>query len=119
MKHRIKQKAAQAALHAVILLLICIMLYYSLQLFLVVLAGACLMVFMTRTIGGRSARYFIRQQKSLGNEEGYIEEMMHGQKVVKVFNHEDKAKSDFDDVNNQLFHDARNANTYANILRLL
>ncbi len=100
----------------VVISLICIMLYYSLQLFLVVLLGACLMVFMTRTIGGRSARYFIRQQKSLGNEEGYIEEMMNGQKVVKVFCHEETCKEDFDKINDQLFLDAQNANRFANIL---
>ena len=100
----------------VVLSLICIMLYFSLQLFCVVVVGACVMVFMTRAIGGRSARYFIRQQKSLGNEEGYIEEMMNGQKVVKVFCHEDTCKEDFDKINDQLFHDAREANKFANIL---
>ena len=100
----------------VLLSLICIMLYFSVQLFCVVVVGACLMVFMTRTIGGRSAKYFIRQQKSLGNEEGYIEEMMNGQKVVKVFCHEDACKEDFDKINDQLFHDAREANKFANIL---
>ncbi|MBR6745639.1 MAG: ABC transporter ATP-binding protein [Clostridia bacterium] len=100
----------------IVISLICIMLYYSLQLFLVVLLGACLMVFVTRTVGGRSARYFIRQQKSLGNEEGYIEEMMNGQKVVKVFCHEETCKEDFDKINDQLFRDAQNANRFANIL---
>ena len=74
------------------------------------------MVFVTRTIGGRSARHFIRQQKSLGNEEGYIEEMMNGQKVVKVFCHEETCKEDFDKINEQLFLDAQNANRFANIL---
>ena len=100
----------------IVISLICIMLYYSLQLFLVVSIGAFLMVFVTRTIGGRSARYFIRQQKSLGNEEGYIEEMMNGQKVVKVFCHEETCKEDFDKINDQLFLDAQNANRFANIL---
>ena len=100
----------------IVISLICIMLYYSLQLFLVVVIGAFLMIFVTRTIGGRSARYFIRQQKSLGNEEGYIEEMMNGQKVVKVFCHEDTCKEDFDKINEQLFRDAQNANRFANIL---
>ena len=100
----------------IVISLICIMLYYSLQLFLVVFLGAFLMVFVTRTIGGRSARHFIRQQKSLGNEEGYIEEMMNGQKVVKVFCHEETCKKDFDKINDQLFLDAQNANRFANIL---
>ena len=92
------------------------MLYYSLQLFLVVLLGACLMVFVTRTVGGRSARYFIRQQKSLGNEEGYIEEMMNGQKVVKVFCHEDENKKEFDKRNEELCYNMTTANTYGNIV---
>ncbi len=100
----------------IVISLICIMLYYSLHLFLVVLIGAFLMVFVTKTIGGRSARYFIRQQKSLGNEEGYIEEMMNGQKVVKVFCHENACKEDFDKINDQLFRDAQSANRFANIL---
>ena len=100
----------------IVISLVCIMLYYSLQLFLVVVIGAFLMIFVTRTIGGRSARYFIRQQKSLGNEEGYIEEMMNGQKVIKVFCHEDTCKEDFDKINEQLFRDAQNANRFANIL---
>ena len=100
----------------IVISLVCIMLYYSLQLFLVVVIGAFLMIFVTKTIGGRSAKYFIRQQKSLGNEEGYIEEMMNGQKVVKVFCHEDTCKEDFDKINEQLFQDAQNANRFANIL---
>ncbi len=100
----------------IIISLICIMLSFSVQLFFVVFCGACLMVFVTKTIGGRSARYFIRQQKSLGHEEGYIEEMMNGQKVVKVFCHEDACKDDFDKINDQLFRDAQNANRFANIL---
>ncbi|MBQ7309269.1 MAG: ABC transporter ATP-binding protein [Clostridia bacterium] len=100
----------------IIISLIVIMLRFSVQLFCVVVCGAVLMVFMTRTIGGRSARYFIRQQKSLGHEEGYIEEMMNGQKVVKVFCHEDTCKKDFDQINDQLFRDAKEANKFANIL---
>ena len=100
----------------IVISLICIMMYYSVQLFAVVLIGACVMVFVTRTIGGRSARFFIRQQRSLGNEEGYIEEMMNGQKVVKVFCHEETCKEDFDKINEQLFRDAQNANRFANIL---
>ncbi len=100
----------------VVISLIVIMLSFSLQLFCVVVCGAALMIFITRTVGGRSARYFIRQQKSLGHEEGYIEEMMNGQKVVKVFCHEDACKEDFDKINEQLFHDAKEANKFANIL---
>ncbi len=100
----------------VVITLVFLMMYFSVWLGLVVLCGACVMLFVTKTIGGRSAHYFIRQQKSLGHEEGYIEEMMNGQKVVKVFCHEDACKKDFDDINEQLFKDARNANRFANIL---
>ena len=100
----------------VLISLITIMLTFSLQLFCVVILGAVAMIIVTRTVGGRSAKYFLRQQKSLGNEEGYIEEMMNGQKVVKVFCHEEACKEDFDKINEQLFHDAREANKFANIL---
>lgn len=93
-----------------------IMLYYSLWLALVVLTGAVLMVFITRKVGGASAQYFIRQQQSLGRAEGFVEEMMNGQKVVKVFSHEREAKADFDKINDALFHDSEKANKYANML---
>ncbi len=100
----------------VVITLVFLMMYFSVWLGLVVLCGACVMLFVTKTIGGRSAHFFIRQQKSLGHEEGYIEEMMNGQKVVKVFCHEEACKKDFDVINEQLFKDARNANRFANIL---
>ena len=93
-----------------------IMLYYSVWLTLVVLAGVVLMFFVTKKVGGGSAKYFIRQQKAIGRTEGYIEEIMNGQKVVKVFCHEDAAKADFDKINDALFEDARSANRYANML---
>ncbi len=96
--------------------LVFLMFWFSAWLALVVLAGACVMLVVTKVIGGRSAHYFVRQQKSLGHEEGYIEEMMNGQKVVKVFCHEDACKDDFDKINEQLFEDARSANRFANIL---
>jgi ATP-binding cassette subfamily B protein len=69
-----------------------------------------------RTIGGKSGMYFIRQQKSLGAVNGYIEEMMEGQKVVKVFCHEEESIERFDKLNEDLFDSAKNANTFANIL---
>ncbi len=93
-----------------------IMIYYSLWLTLVVLACVIVMLFITKHVAGHSSRYFIRQQKSLGKEEGYIEEIMHGQKVVKVFNHEEESKADFDKINDMLFEESKNANRYANIL---
>lgn len=74
------------------------------------------MVMTVRKIGGKSSMYFIRQQKSLGTVNGYIEEMMEGQKVVKVFCHEEESKARFKDLNQDLFESAKNANTFANIL---
>ena len=93
-----------------------IMVYYSLWMTLVVLAGVVCMFLVTKKVGGGSARYFIRQQQALGKTEGYVEEMMNGQKVVKVFCHEEEAKKGFDAINDSLFHDAEQANRYANIL---
>lgn len=93
-----------------------IMLYFSVWLTMVVLAGTALMVFLTKVIGGGSAKYFIKQQRAIGKEEGYIEEIMNGQKVVKVFCHEEESKADFDRINDQLYHDSEKANHYSNIL---
>ena len=56
-----------------------------------ILLGIIAMVFVSKRVGGGSAKYFIRQQRSIGNTEGYIQEMMNGQKVIKVFNHEEEA----------------------------
>ena len=74
------------------------------------------MLFVTRFLAGRSGRYFIRQQVKLGDLNGYIEEMINGQKVVKVFCHEEEAQEGFDAVNDALFESADKANKYANIL---
>lgn len=93
-----------------------IMLYYSLWLALVVLAGVACMTWVVKKIGGNSAKYFVRQQQALGRTEGFIEEMMNGQKVVKVFCHEEKAKEGFDAINDGLFSDSEKANRYANML---
>lgn len=94
----------------------CIMLYYSIPLSLVVVVVTILILCITKYIAGHSTRYFARQQTSLGNINGYIEEMLEGQKVVKVFCHEEKAEEGFDKKNDLLYEDARNANRYANIL---
>jgi len=93
-----------------------IMIYYCLWLTLVVIIGVLVMLFVTRKVGGGSARYFIRQQKALGRMEGFVEEIMNGQKVIKVFCHEEESKADFDRINESLFDDAKAANQYANIL---
>ncbi len=96
--------------------LISIMLYYSIWLSLVVFLGVALMFLITKKIGGNSAKYFVKQQKSLAKVEGFVEEMIHGQKVVKVFCHEDENMSAFDELNSRLYSDATSANRYANIL---
>ena len=95
---------------------VCIMLYYSVWLFLVVIVGIGLMTLVTKKIGGGSARYFIRQQEQMGKTEGFVEELMNGQKVVKVFCHEEQTKEDFDKINDELFRVAERANKYANTL---
>lgn len=93
-----------------------IMVYYCVWLTLVVVGGVALMTFIVKKVGGGSAKYFFRQQNALGKVEGFIEEMMYGQKVIKVFCHEEESKDDFDQLNDTLFEEARKANQYANIL---
>lgn len=93
-----------------------IMLYYSLWMSLVVVVGVIIMLRVIKKVGGNSAKYFIRQQESIGKVEGYIEEMMNGQKVVKVFCHEKESKADFDALNEELFEVSERANKYANTL---
>lgn len=99
-----------------VLTVLFIMLYYSLWLTLVILLGVGCMVLVTKRIGGNSARYFINQQKAIGKTEGFVEEMMNGQKVVKVFCHEEASKADFDRLNDELFHESEKANKFANML---
>lgn len=94
----------------------CIMIYYCLWLTLVVLLGVVLILFITKKIGGGSAKYFFRQQTALGKVEGFVEEIMNGQKVVKVFCHEEESEADFDRLNDMLFEEAQKANRYANTL---
>ena len=93
-----------------------LMLTYSFWLSLVVLISTFFMTFMVKKIGGNSAKYMISQQTSLAEEEGFVEEMMKGQKVVKVFTHEEKAKEDFDKLNEKLFKDSERAHIFGNIL---
>lgn len=100
----------------VLLTVFCIMIYYSFWLTGVVLIGCVIMFFITKNFGSKSSRFFIKQQQTLGATEGYIEEMMNGQKVIKVFNREEDAIAGFDKVNNAWFEASRKANTFANIL---
>ena len=83
---------------------------------LVVIAMVIVMTFVARYLGGNSSRYFVKQQEDLGRVNGYIEEMIEGQKVVKVFCYEDENIKRFDEINEDLCDSATSANTYANIL---
>ncbi len=93
-----------------------IMLYYSVWMTLLLLAGVVVMMIVSKKIGGGSAKYFLRQQKSIAREEGFAQEMMNGQKVIKVFSREKECKEDFDKINNELFEDSYRAHAYANTL---
>lgn len=94
----------------------CAMVYTSIYLTIFVLVFITLMLQVAKKIGGNSAKYFIKQQKSIGDLNGYIEEMIHGQKVVKVFCHEEKAKADFNKLNEELCKNSTEANKFANIM---
>ena len=98
------------------LVLFVIMLLYSLWLMFVVFVGVAIMAAVAKYVGSRSAKYFIRQQAVIGKTEGYIEEMMGGQKVIKVFCHEERAKEEFDKINDELCDASDKANAYGNIL---
>ena len=104
-----------SSLISVITLLV-IMFSKSIWLSLVIFIGVAFMTLVTKVIGGNSAKYFIKQQVSLGEEEGFIQEMIQGQKVVKVFCHEEQSKIDFDKKNDKLCEDATNAHKFANVL---
>ena len=97
-------------------ILVVVMLVNSVWLSLIVLLGVIAMMFTTKNVGGRSGKFFMAQQKTIGQVEGYVEEMMHGQKVVKVFCHEEESKADFDRLNEQLRNDTTRANSFGNIL---
>ncbi|MBR6579203.1 MAG: ABC transporter ATP-binding protein [Clostridia bacterium] len=101
---------------AIVCFVVSIMLYFSVWMTLVVMVGVCFMIYVSKTVGGGSAKYFIRQQKAMGRTEGFIQEMMNGQKVVKVFCHEDKVIEEFDKVNEELFQDSSRAHAYANMM---
>jgi len=92
------------------------MIITNIHLTIVVILCVLLMFFISKTIAGKSSNFFIKQQRSLGETNGYIEEMINGQKVVKVFNHEEEAKKQFDVLNEELCHNATEANRFANIL---
>ena len=101
---------------AIVLVVFAIMLYFSVWMTLVLLLGVFAMFLVARKVGGGSAKFFLRQQQSVAKTEGFIQEMMNGQKVVKVFCHEQRSIEDFDRVNNALCEDAFRAHAYANVL---
>ena len=93
-----------------------IMIYFCVWMTLVVLAGVAVMFVVTKRVGGGSAKYFVRQQRAIGETEGFAEEMMNGQKVIKVFCHEEASEAAFDRINDRLCAESEKANIYANIL---
>ena len=100
----------------IVLCVFCIMMWYSVWMTLVVMLGVVAMVLVSKKVGGGSAKYFVRQQKSIAKTEGYIQEMMNGQKVVKVFCHEKETVKDFNALNDTLYEDSYHAHAYANML---
>ncbi|MCD7889188.1 MAG: ABC transporter ATP-binding protein/permease [Oscillospiraceae bacterium] len=117
LRQMISQSIPQMLMSGVsVITLAFIMLYYSVPMTLVIVCGVIIMMIITKKIGGGSSKYFVRQQKALGKVEGYAEELMNGQKVVKVFCHEEEAQADFDKLNDALYEDSARANKYANTL---
>ena len=117
LRQMISQSVPQILMSAVMVVtLFVIMIYFSVPLAAIVIIGVILMTVFIKKIGGGSARFFFRQQTSLGKVEGFAEEIMNGQKVVKVFCHEERAQADFDKLNDALFEDSNRANKYANTL---
>lgn len=117
LRQLISQSLPQLLISCVtVITLFSIMLYFSVWMAVVVLCGVAMMLLVVKKIGGNSAKYFIKQQVSLGKTEALIQEMMNGQKVVKVFCHEKEVLADFDAVNDDLFRNSEQANKFANIL---
>ncbi len=117
LRQLVAQSIPQLIISAITLISVFVlMLYFSLWMTFIVLAGVVAMALVTKFVGGGSAKYFVKQQKSLGRAEGYVEEMINGQKVVKVFCHEEKSIESFNKLNDQLCQDSTKANSYANIL---
>ena len=117
MRQMIAQSLPQLFLTTLMLISVsCIMVYYSLPLTLVVVGGAAIMALLAKTLAGRSARNFLRTQRAVATVEGHVEEVMNGEKVVKVFCHERQTEAAFDELNDELEAAARAANSYANTL---
>ncbi|SFG06671.1 ABC transporter ATP-binding protein [Oribacterium sp. WCC10] len=117
LRQLISQSIPQLIVSAVtIVTIFALMMYYSIWLTIIVVGGLFVMTKVVKKVGGGSGRYFMKQQSAVAKTEGFIQEMMNGQKVVKVFNHEAAAEADFDKINDELFEVARTANRYANTL---
>lgn len=94
----------------------CIMMYLSIMLFVAVLIGVFSILLVTKSIGGKSAKFFMAQQQAVGKMEGYVEEIMHGQKVVKVFCHEQESINKMHEINGHLYEVSNKANAFSNML---
>ncbi len=117
LRQMISQSFPQLMISGITLItILCIMFYYSVYMALVIIFGAIVSLIITKRIGGKSSKYFMAQQKNVAITEGVIEEMINGQKVIKVFNHEDETKKQFDEVNEKLYESAYLANKYSNTL---
>ncbi len=117
MRQMISQSFPQLLVSAIsVTTILCIMMYYSIWMGLVIVLGSFVSIAITRIIGGKSAYHFIAQQKYVAATEGVVEEMINGGKVIKVFNHEQEAEEAFDKANNELYEAAYNANRYSNTL---
>ena len=117
LRQMISQSFPQLMISGITLItILCIMFYYSVYMALVIIAGAIVSLIITKRVGGKSSKYFMAQQKNVAMTEGVIEEMINGQKVIKVFNHEDETKKKFDEVNEKLYNSAYLANKYSNTL---
>ncbi len=117
----LRQLVSQALPHliqslSIVLCVLGIMLYYSAYMTALVIVGVVVMINVSKKVGGGSAKYFIRQQKAIGKAEGFVQEMMNGQKVIKVFCREDECEADFEKINNELYEVSKKAHGYANIL---
>lgn len=100
----------------ILIAVVVIMFYYSIPMALIIIFGSVVMVGLTRFLGGRSARNFMKQQKTTADVEGHVQEIMNGEKVVKVFSHESETEASFDVLNDELMARSRDANAYSNTL---
>ena len=117
LRQMISQSLPQITMTALVLVSVFfIMLWYSVWMTVVVVAGTAVMALSSKALASRSARFFLAQQRAIAAVEGHVEEIMNGERVVQVFCHQKECEADFDAYNERLFEASRNANTFANIL---